>query len=348
MTPEQVLRIGMAVASVVKTNHGRNMVLIGKDTRLSGYMIESALTSGICSMGVDVTPRRSRCRRPASPSSPAAMRADAGIVISASHNPYEDNGIKIFSVATVSSCLTRWRRSIERLDPRRDRLARPAAHGDRDRQGLPDRRRRRPLHRVRQIDHPQGPEPRRAASVVVDCGQRRRLQDRPARLLEELGAEVDRRSAISPNGMQHQRRVRLPAPRDDSRATVTRARAPTSGIAHRRRCRPGSSSSTRRARWSTATRSWPSARREMIERRPAARQTRVVATVMSNLGLERALEQTGASARADAGRRPLRCGGNASGAGYNLGGEQSGTHHLPRPQHDGRRPDHGAPGPLTS
>ncbi|HYA32013.1 MAG TPA: phosphoglucosamine mutase, partial [Thermodesulfovibrionales bacterium] len=52
MTPEQVLRIGMASAKVLRKEQGRHMVLIGKDTRLSGYMIESALTAGICSMGM--------------------------------------------------------------------------------------------------------------------------------------------------------------------------------------------------------------------------------------------------------------------------------------------------------
>jgi len=96
MTPENVLRIGMAAAKVLRKEHGRNMVIIGKDTRLSGYMIESALTSGICSMGMDViltgplpTPGIAFLTR--------ALRLDAGIVISASHNPFEDNGIKIFS-----------------------------------------------------------------------------------------------------------------------------------------------------------------------------------------------------------------------------------------------------------
>lgn len=97
MTPESVLRIGMAAATVLrKEHHGRNMILIGKDTRLSGYMIESALTSGICSMGMNVilvgplpTPGIAFLTR--------TMRIDAGIVISASHNPFQDNGIKFFS-----------------------------------------------------------------------------------------------------------------------------------------------------------------------------------------------------------------------------------------------------------
>ncbi len=96
MTPENVLKIGMAAALVLAKSHGRNMILIGKDTRLSGYMIESALTSGICSMGMNVnltgpipTPGIAFLTR--------ALRQDAGIVISASHNPFEDNGIKFFS-----------------------------------------------------------------------------------------------------------------------------------------------------------------------------------------------------------------------------------------------------------
>jgi len=97
MTPENVLRIGMAAAVVLrKEHHGRNMVLIGKDTRLSGYMIESALTSGICSMGMDVT-LVGPLPTPGIAFLTRTLRIDAGIVISASHNPFQDNGIKFFS-----------------------------------------------------------------------------------------------------------------------------------------------------------------------------------------------------------------------------------------------------------
>lgn len=96
MTPDNVLRIGMAVASVMRNEHGRNMVLIGKDTRLSGYMIESALTSGICAKGVNVT-LVGPLPTPGIAFLTRALRLDAGIVLSASHNPFEDNGIKIFS-----------------------------------------------------------------------------------------------------------------------------------------------------------------------------------------------------------------------------------------------------------
>lgn len=110
ITSEMALRLGRAIAYVLedaqagsvaagtfrrKGKH-RRRILIGKDTRLSGYMLETALASGICSMGADVllvgplpTPGVAFLTR--------SMRADAGVVISASHNPYEDNGIKFFS-----------------------------------------------------------------------------------------------------------------------------------------------------------------------------------------------------------------------------------------------------------
>jgi phosphoglucosamine mutase len=97
MTPETVLRVGMAAATVLRKDlHGRNMVLIGKDTRLSGYMIESALTSGICSMGMNVT-LVGPLPTPGIAFLTRTLRIDAGIVISASHNPFQDNGIKFFS-----------------------------------------------------------------------------------------------------------------------------------------------------------------------------------------------------------------------------------------------------------
>jgi phosphoglucosamine mutase len=97
MTPENALRVGMAAAIVLgKEHHGRNAVLIGKDTRLSGYMIESALTSGICSMGMNVT-LVGPLPTPGIAFLTRTLRIDAGVVISASHNPFYDNGIKFFS-----------------------------------------------------------------------------------------------------------------------------------------------------------------------------------------------------------------------------------------------------------
>lgn len=96
MTSETALRVGRALAYVFRERPGRHKILIGKDTRLSGYMLETALASGVCSMGVDVllvgpipTPGIAFLTR--------NLRADAGVVISASHNPFQDNGIKVFS-----------------------------------------------------------------------------------------------------------------------------------------------------------------------------------------------------------------------------------------------------------
>jgi phosphoglucosamine mutase len=100
MTAEMVLQIGRATAYTCKENHAekgtRPRIIIGKDTRLSGYMLENALTAGITSMGVDVL-LLGPIPTPAVAFITQSMRADAGIVISASHNPYFDNGIKIFA-----------------------------------------------------------------------------------------------------------------------------------------------------------------------------------------------------------------------------------------------------------
>ncbi|MGA2749214.1 MAG: phosphoglucosamine mutase [Verrucomicrobiota bacterium] len=101
VTAETALKLGQAAAHVFKNLHsesrgrGKHKIVIGKDTRLSGYMLENALSSGVLSMGVDVlfigplpTPGVAYVTR--------SLRADAGIVITASHNPYDDNGIKFF------------------------------------------------------------------------------------------------------------------------------------------------------------------------------------------------------------------------------------------------------------
>ncbi len=98
MTPEMVLSIGKAIAHVFKEKCGKEKpkFVIGKDTRLSGYMIENALASGIVSVGADVL-LVGPMPTPAIAHLTKALNADAGIVLSASHNPAEDNGIKIFS-----------------------------------------------------------------------------------------------------------------------------------------------------------------------------------------------------------------------------------------------------------
>jgi phosphoglucosamine mutase len=111
ITPDFVLRLAHAVGRVLKKHEQRPTVLIGKDTRISGYMLESALESGFNSAGVDVvllgplpTPGVAYLTR--------AQRASLGVVISASHNPYPDNGIKFFS-AQGTKLPDAWEREVE-------------------------------------------------------------------------------------------------------------------------------------------------------------------------------------------------------------------------------------------
>lgn len=96
MTTEMAMQIGRAAAYIFKNGRRRHRIVIGKDTRLSGYMIENALSAGICSMGVDVL-LVGPLPTPGIANITSSMRADAGVVISASHNPFQDNGIKFFS-----------------------------------------------------------------------------------------------------------------------------------------------------------------------------------------------------------------------------------------------------------
>ncbi|WAT84386.1 phosphoglucosamine mutase [Delftia acidovorans] len=111
ITPDFVLRLAHTVGRVLRRTEDRPMVLIGKDTRISGYMLESALESGFNSAGVDVvllgplpTPGVAYLAR--------AQRASLGVVISASHNPFEDNGIKFFSAAGTK-LPDAWEESVE-------------------------------------------------------------------------------------------------------------------------------------------------------------------------------------------------------------------------------------------
>jgi phosphoglucosamine mutase len=96
MNVETAIKVGRGIAHILKGDSKRPKILIGKDTRVSGYMIENALASGICSMGGDVL-IVGPMPTPGIAFLTANMRADAGIVISASHNPFQDNGIKIFA-----------------------------------------------------------------------------------------------------------------------------------------------------------------------------------------------------------------------------------------------------------
>src|SRR5215813_6803423 len=95
ITPELALKVGQAAGLIFRRGEHRHRVLIGKDTRLSGYMIETALVAGLTSVGVDVL-LTGPIPTPAGGMLTRSMRADIGVMISASHNPFDDNGIKLF------------------------------------------------------------------------------------------------------------------------------------------------------------------------------------------------------------------------------------------------------------
>ncbi len=181
---ELALKVGQATGLVFRRGEHRNRVVIGKDTRLSGYMIETALVAGFTSVGMDVlllgpmpTPAVAMLTR--------SMRADLGVMISASHNPYDDNGIKLFGPDgyKLSDDVEH---EIERLldtDVAR-RLAKPAALGRAKRiDGVQDRYiefAKRTLPRDLSLE---------GLRVVVDCAHGAAYQVAPGALWE-LGAEV--------------------------------------------------------------------------------------------------------------------------------------------------------------
>ena len=178
------MRLGMAAGRQFTRGDHRHTVVIGKDTRLSGYMLEPALTAGFISVGMDVT-LLGPLPTPAVATLTRSLRADLGVMISASHNPFEDNGIKLFGPdgyklsdeveAEIEA------RMVNGL------AARPGAFGE-PRPRTAPRRRHRPHHRVQQ-----GRVPARAAARrAQDRGrlrQWRRLQG-GASALWELGADV--------------------------------------------------------------------------------------------------------------------------------------------------------------
>ena len=190
MTPDQVMRVGQAMGYLLKKNSpqrkGRpRMVLIGKDTRLSGYMLEQALSSGLNSMGVAVT-LTGPLPTPGIGFLARNMRADAGIVISASHNAYFDNGIKIFGADGFKIADT-MEREIERLVAEVDMSSQLAESSE--------------IGRTRRIDDAAGryvvfvkntfplDMTLDGIRIVLDCANGATYKVAPS-IFEELGAEV--------------------------------------------------------------------------------------------------------------------------------------------------------------
>src|ERR1700740_835389 len=184
ITADLALKVGQAAGIVFRRGDHRHRVVIGKDTRLSGYMIETALVAGFTSVGMDVlllgpmpTPAVAMLTR--------SMRADLGVMISASHNPYDDNGIKLFG-PNGYKLSDDVEREIERLidSDLAKKLAKSAALGRAKRiEGVPER----------YIEFAKRTLPRNLSleglRVVVDCANGAAYRVIPEALWE-LGAEV--------------------------------------------------------------------------------------------------------------------------------------------------------------
>ncbi len=310
MTPETAMRLGMAVAAHFG-RHGR--VIVGKDTRLSGYMFENAIAAGVCAMGADVM-LIGPMPTPAIAYIAQSMRADAGIVISASHNPFSDNGIKLFAFDGF--------KLPDEVEAEVERLMEP---------GVLDRRvaTGREIGRAIRIDDAAGryithtkyafPDHLKldGIRIVVDCAHGAAYKVAPT-VLRELGAEVIA-IGVQPNGTNINEKCGAVHPQEMC-AHVQRYRADV-GIAL--------DGDADRVVFSDS-------RGELIDgdailaicghamkRAGTLKGDTVVATVMSNLGLQRSLEQAGARLlRTPVGDRyvveAMREGG------YILGGEQSG------------------------
>ncbi len=312
ITPELAMRVAQATGILFQRGDHRHRAVIGKDTRLSGYMIESAMQAGFTSVGMDVlllgpmpTPAVAMLTR--------SMRADVGIMISASHNPYEDNGIKLFGPDGFKLSDEIERKIEALMEPGAAvKLAKPEALG---------RAKRVDDVRARYIEFAKHTLPRNLSldglRVVVDCANGAGYKVAPETLWE-LGAEVFA-IGVDPDGFNINRRVGSTAP--DALVKKVREMRADIGVAldgdadrvlivdEKGAVVDGDQLMAAVAQY------WQEADK--------LSQPGIVATLMSNLGLERYLDSIGLSlARTAVGDRYVL--EYMRQHGYNLGGEQSG------------------------
>ena len=319
VTAETALKLGRAAAHVFKhiqgesRGHGRHRIVLGKDTRLSGYMLENALSSGILSMGVDVffigplpTPGVAYVTR--------SLRADAGIVITASHNPYADNGIKFFRAdgyklddkieAEIEDLVFSGR--IENIRPTAEDIGKAVRIDD---------------ALGRYIEYAKASFPRgmtlEGLRIVVDCAHGAGYKSTPC-VLRELGADVvvfgnqpDGKNINKECGSMHPAMM-------CQKIWEHRADA---GIAH-----DGDADrvllSDENGKLVDGDDILAIAGLDLLEQKTLAHQT-VVATVMSNAGLDSAIVTAGGRVvRTDVGDKNVI--DEMLRSGFNFGGEQSG------------------------
>ena len=311
MTAAMAMKVGMAAGAYFLRGDHKHRVLIGKDTRLSGYMLESALVAGFTSVGMDVV-MVGPMPTPGVALLTQSMRADLGVMISASHNPFADNGIKLFGpdgYKLSDDAETEIEAAIDADAP----VLAPAGG----------------IGRARRIEDAQGRYIHFAKStfptdlrldglrVVIDCANGAAYKVAPS-VLWELGADVVA-IGVTPNGTNINDRVGSTAPQTLSETVVASGAQigiALDGDADRLIVVDETGAvvdgdqlmATIAAAWARAGR---------------LKGGGLVATVMSNLGLERHLAAQGLGlVRANVGDRYVL--EKMRGQGYNVGGEQSG------------------------
>ena len=313
MTPEVALQLGRAIAHVFRGEDVQPRIVIGKDTRLSNYMFETALQAGICSMGVDAV-QLGVLPTPGIAFMTTGMRAAAGVVISASHNAYEDNGIKFFAAD-----------GFKLPDSVEHRLEQLLESGELDSLRATGKNVGR-AYRVadaggRYCVYLKSTFPKNlrlsGLKIVVDCANGAGYKVGPE-VLYELGADVVT-TGDSPDGTNINDGVGALHP--ENMAQLVRAHGADVGIAldgdADRLILVDAAGHIVAGDQTLALLAC-----DMLERDELHHRT-LVSTVMSNLGLERAIRSMGAELlRTQVGDRyvveKMRAGG------YNLGGEQSG------------------------
>ncbi|MEX6632412.1 phosphoglucosamine mutase [Hyphococcus lacteus] len=312
MTPDNILRLGMAVGRVFKNGAHRHRVVIGKDTRLSGYMIEPALTAGFAAAGMDVfllgplpTPAMAMLTR--------SLRADLGVMISASHNPYYDNGVKFFGPDGFKLS--------DETELEIEQLMKEGPDAGRAQSPDLGRVKRVDDAGARYIEFAKATFPRRRSlegiRVVIDCANGAGYKVAPT-VLWELGAEV-KSIGVEPNGTNINQNVGSTAPKKMQKA-VLEYRADIGialdGDADRVLiCDEKGEMVDGDQLLAMIARDW--------KKRGKLKGDGIVSTVMANLGLEKYLESEGlALARTKVGDRYVV--EEMRGNDMNIGGEPSG------------------------
>ncbi len=313
MTAEVALQMGRALAYLIRNGSHRHRVVIGKDTRLSGYMLEQALAAGIESMGVD-TVLVGPMPTPGIANITVSMRADAGAVISASHNPYQDNGIKFFwrdgfklpdeTEAQIEDLIAA--RKIDHL--------RPTAQSIGQSRRLDDANGRYVVFLKNTFP---GDVSLEGMTIVVDCANGAGYRVAPA-VLQELGARVIK-LGVDPDGKNINHKCGALHPENLAKAVVKHGAqigVALDGDADRLIV------VDEKGKVVDGDAIMAICTGELVRRRALAKKT-LVATVMSNIGLERAVARWGVKVkRTKVGDRYVV--EEMRKNGYTLGGEQSG------------------------